>query len=300
MPEQVYNPLGFHCAPNQATPDYIAYSDLRQFVAYGFISCWLSADSEDPNRDCAFARPVTREDVDELRGYFLDLVETVILSLWKGDYSPGDGEIDGDWEHLYIGNEDDQVDSLVWDIRLDKDAMMFSLHGYGDAESIWLKYDAIEDKENVLKVLTEARQTISDNTVWNKLVEHVENPSLITRVHTLIKNLSREGVFDEIAGRWDWSHPDMINSLCDDVAAAAKADPKLFLIHLWGCTEPSLHGPYKDDDARLAAAKVIRAAEENDRMEDAYFRLSVDKDGVPDIDSFLGGEFDDEEDETPT
>ena len=46
------------------------------------------------------ARPVTREDVQELRSYFLDIVETVIVTLWKGEYKPGDGSIDGDWQSV--------------------------------------------------------------------------------------------------------------------------------------------------------------------------------------------------------
>jgi len=170
MQVQVRNPLKFWCAPNQATPDYVIYDDFRSFIAYGLVCCWCSHDPEDPNADANMARPITRDDVKELRGYFLDLVETVITSLWKGQYSPGDGEIDGDWEHCYIGDEDSEVTSLTWYPRLDDDSIMFELHCDGsDPEVIWLGYKGIENRAEVLKVLTEARATIDDE-VWADLV----------------------------------------------------------------------------------------------------------------------------------
>ena len=183
MTMQVRNPLKFWCAPNQATPDYVVYDDFRQFIAYGLICCWCSHDPNDPNADANMARAITRDDVKELRGYFLDLVETVVTSLWKGQYSPGDGSIDGDWEHLIIGpegNESGDNDTmLTWYIRLDDDAMMFSLDCTGaDSENIWLGYKGIEDRAEVLKVLTEARQTI-DDVVWQDLINEVNHPSVV-------------------------------------------------------------------------------------------------------------------------
>lgn len=184
MPTQVSNPMKFWCAPNQATPDYIIYHDFRLFVAYGLMECWLSHDGDDPNADCNMARPVTRDDVKELRHYFLDLLETVIVSIWDGDYKPGDGGIDGDWEHLFIDDEDSDKEEtiLTWYPRLDEDSMMFELTCTGaDSTAIWLAYEAIEDRQEVLKVLTEARKTIAKSgymgEVWDKLVERAKTPA---------------------------------------------------------------------------------------------------------------------------
>lgn len=183
MPTQVSNPMKFYCAPNQATPDYIIYEDFRSWVAYGLLACWLGTDADDPNADCYFARPFTREDVQELRGYFLDLVETVIVALWKGQHRPGDGCIDGDWQSAVIGNSDENPGEketfLAWYVRLDEECMMFELDCTGcDPVAIWLSYDAIADRQNVLKVLTEARKTVADegeqSEVWRRLVELVE------------------------------------------------------------------------------------------------------------------------------
>lgn len=184
MPEQVFNPLSFWCAPNQATPDYVIYDDFRFWVAYGLLTCWLSHDADDPNADSNMARPVTRDDVQELRDYFLNLVETVIVTLWKGQYKPGDGSIDGDWQSLVIGNSEEnsreEETILTWYVRLDNDCMMFDLQCSGaDSTAIWLSYDAIADRRTVLNVLADARKTIADegeqSQVWPALVELVES-----------------------------------------------------------------------------------------------------------------------------
>lgn len=180
MPVQVFNPMKFWCAPNQATPDYITYDDFRSWLAYGLLTCWLGTDADDPNADCNMARPFNRADVRELRSHFLDLVETVIVALWKGQYQPGDGCIDGDWQSVVIGNSEENPGEeetfLTWYVRLDDDCMMFDLQCSGaDSTAIWLSYDAIADRSNILKVLTEARKTIADegdpSEVWPKLVE---------------------------------------------------------------------------------------------------------------------------------
>lgn len=180
MTEQVFNPLRFRCAPNQATPDYVIYDDFRSWIAYGLLTCWLGSDADDPNSECYMARPVTREDVQELRHYFLNLVETVVVTLWKGEYKPRDGCIDGDWQSLVIGNGDENPGEdetlLTWYVRLDDEAMMFELDCTGsDLIAIWLSYDAIADRRNVLKVLFEARRTLAStgdhSEVWPKLIE---------------------------------------------------------------------------------------------------------------------------------
>ena len=184
MPSQMFNPLHFWCAPNQATPDYIIYHDFHSWLAYGLRTCWLGSDADDPNADCYMARPITRGDVQELRAYFLDLVETVIVTLWKGQYRPGDGSIDGDWQSLVIANSDENPGEeetfLTWYVRLDDDAMLFELSCTGaDSIAIWLGYDAIADRTKVLKVLAEARKALDavgdQSAVWPKLVELVED-----------------------------------------------------------------------------------------------------------------------------
>lgn len=177
MPTQVFNPLGFHCATNAATPDYVIYTDFRQWLAYGLLTCWLSHDADDPNADCSFSRPWDRDDVDELRGYFLDLVETLVVALWKGDYKPGDGEIQGDWESVIVYPEDDESGSgddtfVTWYVRLDDDAIMLDLQVTGsDAQAIWLSYEALADRQKVAQALAEARATISDNQSYPPLLE---------------------------------------------------------------------------------------------------------------------------------
>jgi len=56
--------------------------------------------------------------------------------------------------------------------------MMFDLQCTGsDSTAIWLSYKGIEDRQEVLKVLTEARATVPDNKVWDDLVAEVMTPA---------------------------------------------------------------------------------------------------------------------------
>lgn len=68
---------------------------------------------------------------------------------------------------------------------------------------------------------------------------------------------------------------------------------KLYLVFVWEDVEPEIQGPYADEDERDAAAGLFRA-EEGD--EHGIYRLDVNAQGEPSIDSFGGGEMDDLED----
>lgn len=76
----------------------------------------------------------------------------------------------------------------------------------------------------------------------------------------------------------------------------AKQKTKLFLFRMWGCTEPELHGPYKNDEARIKAAKKLEA-DDGGNGEHCYARLDIDAKGKPNIASFLSGELDEENNE---
>jgi hypothetical protein len=177
MPKQVVNPLDFFCAPNACTPDYITYHDLRSWVAYGLMKCWLGCKADDPNAGCHFSRKWTRDDVDTIRSHFLNVVEITVVGLWRGDITPGMGELEGDWDCHYVGPEEDfhgnPTDHFIkWYVRLDDDAIMFDLCvGGGDPQTIWLAYEAVADRQNVLKVLTEARATVTESAVSDDLIE---------------------------------------------------------------------------------------------------------------------------------
>jgi hypothetical protein len=155
---------------------YVTETNFRDFVAFGLMKSWLGSGPDSPNEDVNMVRPITTEDVTDLRGYFLNLLETVIVCLWRGDLTPGSGYTEEDPECLIVGDDDeddgDDYTIIEWGCRLDKDAIMLELTATGcDPEAIWLSYDAIADRQNVVKVLTEARQFVSDKDVWDKLVE---------------------------------------------------------------------------------------------------------------------------------
>jgi hypothetical protein len=123
---------------------------------------------------------------------------------------------------------------------------------------------------------------------------------LIQRVHEFFQDLAAVGLFDHMSNMSDVLQRsislDEINSLCDAVAAAAKAEPKLYTLQMWGCVEPSLFGPYTTEDERVAAVKLLRQ-DDNNSEEDSYCRIDVDLDGVPTTCPFTNGEFDGDSDE---
>lgn len=177
--QQLRNPMNFYCAPNMATPDYISYTDFRNWLAYGLWVCWIGDHwSDDPNSGCELARPVTHEDVRELRSYYLDLVETVVVGLWKSELEPGQGDVEANWQYLLIEDEKNPETNetlLVWYVRLDESDMMFELSIQGsDSQVIWLDYSAIENRKQVLEALQEARRTLRCDDfrgeVWSDLV----------------------------------------------------------------------------------------------------------------------------------
>lgn len=61
---------------------------------------------------------------------------------------------------------------------------------------------------------------------------------------------------------------------------------RYFLLTMFGDVEPSIDGPYEDDEARLAAARDHRASGD----EDGLYRLDVGLDGTVDVGSFSGCE----------
>lgn len=168
-----YNPMGFTCAPNQATPDYVSYSDFYQFVAYGFVTCWLGTDSGDPNSDCAFQRPVTHEDVNELREHFLDTLETVIGGLWNEDLERGSGYVDGEYQSVIFSTDDSADEMIQWIARLDDESIMLEMVcPDGDSTCIWLDYEALDDRRKVLEVLETANRLVGTK-VWPDLLQHI-------------------------------------------------------------------------------------------------------------------------------
>lgn len=65
------NPLGFWCAPNQATPDYVSCSNVADFIAYGMMLCHRELQEMDGYTPDA-------SHYHELRGYFLNAVERAL------------------------------------------------------------------------------------------------------------------------------------------------------------------------------------------------------------------------------
>ena len=70
---------------------------------------------------------------------------------------------------------------------------------------------------------------------------------------------------------------------------------KFYLIHNYGCTDPSIvAGPFDNYDILLEYAKDFYYSHDYDQETDGLICLSVDSQGVPSVDSFTNCEFDDD------
>lgn len=71
---------------------------------------------------------------------------------------------------------------------------------------------------------------------------------------------------------------------------------KLYVVYLWGCVKPHLHGPYDNEEQRIEAAKKLFTDESsNGPGEDQVFRLDIDEHGNPSVSAFTGGEMEDDD-----
>lgn len=161
------NPLHYFCAPNQATPDYVASHEIRDFVAYGFLCCF---DAVDPDSFTMW-NMVQRADVQWLRECFLRALEKLVLNIYAGIVTPETKEtdFDSDWaESLIVGEEGDDEELMIqWapgpcDGHALSLVLSYSLltgegHG-GDDEVIWLTFDALKDRAAVKAAIEEARK----------------------------------------------------------------------------------------------------------------------------------------------
>ena len=170
-PGVMMNPLGYYCAPNAATPDYVASYNIRDFLAYGFICCY---DCVTPDNFTMW-NMVEADDVTWLRENFLRVVEKLIINIYGGAVEIPTREDDfdpGQWsESLTIGDDDENDDDeqFVFDWTpgpVHEDAIAFVLRSTltkgegtgGDDEVIWLSHEALQDRAVVKTAIEEARK----------------------------------------------------------------------------------------------------------------------------------------------
>lgn len=72
------------------------------------------------------------------------------------------------------------------------------------------------------------------------------------------------------------------------IAMAKETHPtKLFIVQFWGCVEPAVFGPYKDEEERILNAKEMQ--KENDHGENCFGRLDITN-NIPQMSSFTDSE----------
>jgi hypothetical protein len=169
---QAQNPLGYTCAPNGAGPDYVTETNFRRFVAFGLMHCWFGS-GDDPNEYCNFSRPFTKDDVKELRYSFLRMVNKAVGRYWDKENVPGEGDIDTESTTVFVRVEEDADEAtdfetrLWWSMSFNNEEINFELNcmtdiSVEDSQYIGLAYEALYDRQNVVKVLEEAWKTIGN------------------------------------------------------------------------------------------------------------------------------------------
>jgi hypothetical protein len=131
--------------------------------------CWFGS-GDDPNEYCNFSRPFTKDDVKELRYSFLRMVNKAVGRYWDKENVPGEGEIDTESTTVFVRVDDhdeatDFETRLWWSISFNNEDINFKLNcmtdiSVEDSQYIGLAYEALYDRQNVVKVLDEAWQTI--------------------------------------------------------------------------------------------------------------------------------------------
>lgn len=156
------NPMGYYCAPNGATPDYIATSNFEDFIAYGLLIGNITG--EDLGGCNELDTYTVRED-------FLNYMEDVVK--WYSECEPGTLTNCDPSIGVNIGCLDEGTDETLFDwnfYQRDSDgALAISLRwvfmpvsgqGYSDEKVIWLNPEALEDKDKVKSVFDKARAAI--------------------------------------------------------------------------------------------------------------------------------------------
>ena len=156
------NPLGYYCAPNAADASYAGARTIEDFLAYGFIECWLSPDN------FASWDYLERDDIQWLREYFLRTVEDTLLYFYKGKYEIEEGKPFTDFESDHDNSltvddsdEDDNELCLEWVPRMigtDGCIAFDLLCSGGDTTTIFLDKVAYQNMSRVRSAIAMARQ----------------------------------------------------------------------------------------------------------------------------------------------
>jgi hypothetical protein len=119
-------------------PSYVAADNLECFLAYGLMCCWPS-HTDAMNEDWYDDTPFEFGQIQELRGYFLDVVLDAAAK-HKADKSYR-GDLDCEHQHIYVGDI-----IVTWYAKFLDDCLMFELHNSNDGttDSIFLEYEALK------------------------------------------------------------------------------------------------------------------------------------------------------------
>ena len=156
------NPMGYWCAPNGATPEYVAAHKFEDFIAYGLIVGNITGED---NGGCSELDTYT------VRQDFIDYMKSVVELYDKAEV--GERTMCDPSNGVSIGNSDEGTDETfynwVFDMRDSDGHLAIIFHwsfmpvvglGSSDETVIWLDPEALEDKELVQTIFAKAEAAI--------------------------------------------------------------------------------------------------------------------------------------------
>ena len=173
MPKCLPNPMNYFCAPNGATPDYVAAHDMEDFIAYGLVVSFIKQDDINSN---IFI--VTDEHIADLRKGFLRCLEiTASMLPYVGRGEQADMGSHGTGTTIFpVGfdpashDADDAADYLDIEWRFDcRDAeghvclvltWASKTTGFLDDTAIWIDSRCFNNRARLAKVIAKAQEAI--------------------------------------------------------------------------------------------------------------------------------------------
>jgi hypothetical protein len=156
------NPMGYWCAPNGATPKYVPSYDIRAFIAYGLLECYVSEEDT-----CLVYTP---DDCWQAREQFLNTVENAIKLYDEWPKAKRHIQDEALEPRLYLPDKNDhEHDGACADWYLDMIAddghLCFTWIWSGaDDVAIWLAGETLDTpnkRREALRAVAEARTLIT-------------------------------------------------------------------------------------------------------------------------------------------
>lgn len=155
------NPIGYHCQPNEATPEYVPERNFQQFLAYGLLLCDI------PEEYTTYV--IGEGQIQDSREQFLKTVENALQRFASWERGKNNTQEEALEPHVFLSedpeNEDGDFDLCDWYLDMiaiaDPDGdgagdLVFIRRVTGnDDDAIWLSGSAVKTKKKRRRCLAE-------------------------------------------------------------------------------------------------------------------------------------------------